>query len=177
MIYYITPYLKDNIGKGLNDHIALLPDDAWICIRDQDTLMFEDGAQLIEQIINETDFSLIGCITNRLRDNRQLHEKKFSYEESITEHQKIAHQRFCSFRSIVTPVKFDLAGVFMLFPKEIWSKVGGFAEKSILFDRDFTNKVKRIGKVGIAQGLYIFHLYRWGQKDPVNYIKHLKTCK
>ena len=41
MIAHITPFCTGNIGKGINDMISLLPDDAWICLRDQDTLLFE----------------------------------------------------------------------------------------------------------------------------------------
>ena len=177
MVYHITPFYKNDIGCGLNRHIELLPDDSWICVRDQDTLLFEDAGMLIENIAANTDYSLIGSVTNRLRDTRQLYRQTFSYDDSITTHQKIAKHLYNEHGQQVTPVTFDIGGFFMLFPKSIWNAVGGFAEKSILFDRNFTKKVKKIGKVGIAQGLYTFHLYRWGKADPINSTNHLRLCK
>ena len=66
----------------------------------------------------------------------------------------------------------------MLFPKSVWEKVGGLKEKSVHVDIEFTNAVrKKGGKVGIAQGLYVLHMYRWGKADARNYTKHLKNCK
>ena len=46
MIAHITPFCTGNIGKGINDMISLLPDDAWICLRDQDTLLFDGSGEL-----------------------------------------------------------------------------------------------------------------------------------
>ena len=33
MIYYITPYLTGDIGKAINEAIAVLPEDSWVCLR------------------------------------------------------------------------------------------------------------------------------------------------
>ena len=175
MIYHITPFCTGNIGKGINEMISLLPDDAWICLRDQDTLLFDGSGELIEQIVaNNSDYSLIGCKTNRLGTKGQLIPNMYD-NDSITAHR----QTFLDlFSFVVSPVSHVLAGVFMLFPKSVWEKVGGFKEKSIHFDIEFTNAVrKKGGKVGIAQGLYVLHMYRWGKPDARNYTKHLKNCK
>ena len=38
MIHHVVPWMTGNIGGGLNAAIERLPDDAWICARDGDTL-------------------------------------------------------------------------------------------------------------------------------------------
>lgn len=175
MIYHITPYNEGNIGKGLNDHISLLPEDAWICLRDQDTLLFDGSGALIDAIVEQNkDYSLIGCMTNRLGTKDQLAPGMMD-EENMTKHKQVFLDLFSL---IVSPVSHVLAGVFMLFPKSVWVKVGGFKEQSIHFDQQFTTDVRRKGgKVGLAKGLYVFHLYRWGKSDPRSSISHLKNCK
>ena len=93
--------------------ISLLPDDAWICLRDQDTLLFDGSGELIEQIVaNNSDYSLIGCKTNRLGTKDQLVPNMYD-NDSITDHR----QTFLDlFSFVVSPVSHVLAGVFMLFP-------------------------------------------------------------
>ena len=56
----------------------------------------------------------------------------------------------------------------LMFPKSIWTKVGGFEEGGIVdknyhfHDYNFSMKVKKAGgKIGIAKGIYVFHLYRY----------------
>lgn len=174
-IHYSTPYQSGNIGRALNEFCAMVPDGDWICLRDQDTLLFDGSGGLIEDIVSENkQYALIGSMTNRLAAPDQLVKGMFD-EENITKHKQVFLDLF-SF--IVSPVSHVLAGVFMLFPKATWEMVGGFTEKSIHFDKIFTTDVRRKGgKVGLATGLYVFHLYRWGKSNPRLSISHLKNCK
>ena len=177
MVYYITPYYEGDIGKGLNEHIDLLPDNAWVCVRDQDTLLFEGAGRIIDTIADSTDYDLIGAMTNRLRDKNQLYGGRLSNEPDINEHIRIAGELFSIHDFVVAPANFDLAGVFLLFRKSLWRDVGGFATKSIKFDKQFTQDARRKGaRIGIAKGLYVFHLYRWGRSSPCNHVAHLQSC-
>lgn len=177
MVYYITPYCEGDIGKGLNEHISLLPDDVWICVRDQDTLLFDGAGRIIDSIVNTTDCDLIGAMTNRVREKKQLYNGRISNEADINVHVKIAKELFSLHYLVVEPAGFDLAGIFLLFKKSLWTDIGGFATKSIKFDRQFTREARRKGaKIGIAKGLYVFHLYRWGSSTPCDSINHLKSC-
>ena len=39
-IFQITPYgLDGDLGKAYNDHIKHFPDDSWILVRDEDTMV------------------------------------------------------------------------------------------------------------------------------------------
>jgi hypothetical protein len=76
----------------------------------------------------------------------------------------------------VVPIKQNVAGLFMLFPKRLWNK-HKFEEGSIMikkgakqgfFDFWFSDYVLKTGRIGLAKGLYIFHLYRLFHNDRKN---------
>lgn len=172
-IIYSTPARPDkNIGKAYNDFMATVPNEAWVCLRDGDTMfMTPDWCQHIEDIIKENGdkFDLIGCMTNRLRGKHQLIDGMFD-NENISDHLEVAKQ----IRSNKVEAVNGVAGLCLIFRKSLWDKVK-FVENSIHFDTQFCKSVTLSGgRIGVAKGLYLFHLYRWGQKDPCNYTAHLK---
>jgi hypothetical protein len=175
-IHYITPFATDkNIGKEYNARIEELPDDCWICLRDGDTLFLTPnwGAQ-IEAIVerNKDSFQVISCVTNRLRGKHQLYNNTFSENGDISHHVNIANHLQENYFDEVQSTT-SIAGLCMIFNKDTWKQCN-FKEHSIHFDSQFCLDVKnKGGKIGIAKGLYLFHLYRWGQQDPKSYIKHL----
>jgi hypothetical protein len=67
----------------------------------------------------------------------------------------------------------------MLFTKKLWLAVGGFPEggikiKGAFIDYHFSKAVKDKGfKTGIAQGVYLIHLYRPDAKFARRAIQHL----
>jgi hypothetical protein len=184
-VYYFTPARADkNIGKTLNDHCSLVPnDDDWICIRDNDTMFLTPNySQQIEEIITryKDKYDLIGCMTNRLGLTHQLYNGKMSDDTNIKNHMNIAFLLENKHWAEVIPSKENIAGLFLLFPKKTWNK-NKFEEGSIMikkgskqgfFDFWFSDYVKKRGKIGIVRGLYIFHLYRLFNNDRKN-IEHL----
>ena len=179
-IYYSTPFSTEkNIGKALNEFCELVPDDAWIVLRDMDTLFLRsDVGNQIEDIIkkNGEKYKLISCMTNRLRANHQLHNSRFSEDPNMNNHVLLANQYHLNWYDQVEATSC-VAGLLMIFHKSTWEQVR-FRENSILFDKEFNTDIRaRFGgrtPIGIAKGLYVFHLYRWGAKDPYNSIEHLK---
>lgn len=180
-IFYITPYTSErnrhgfpNIGGAINSNISTLPDNCHICLRDGDTMFLtSDWGTQIEQIIEANpDYDLITCMTNRLGVKEQLINGQFT-EGDISHQIEVAKTSWQDHGTTVIPTRLA-AGLCMIFHKSLWSKVGGFPEFDITFDRVFSQKVIKAGrKIGIAKGLYIFHLYRYQDKDPRNSIKHL----
>lgn len=178
-VFYSTPFCKGDIGKGINDFISLLPDDAWVCLRDSDTLFLTHRAQQqIDDIVNsDPPFDVIGCRTNRLRSDYQVHDRERLFEcPDIREHLLTAKQleadNWCHLTELPAPEV--VAGMFMLFRVSLWKRIK-FERKSIWFDIAFCNTVRAIGgRLAIAQGIYLFHLYRFGQSDPYSYTEHLK---
>lgn len=184
VVHHITPGRSDlNYGKSINDIIKSLPDTDWICLRDIDTVpaYHEEFFKQCEEIASSGEFALVGCITNRLGLRYQLHEEKISSDTNWLNHRLIAKERFKKYKTEVTPTDQTLAGLFMLFPKSVWQKVGGFLEGSIkikgsFIDFHFSEAVKKEGfKLGIAQGIYLIHLYRPDAKIPRLEYKHLIT--
>lgn len=179
-IWYLTPYSTDgNIGKEYNEQIALLPDQDWICIRDGDTCFTTPdslwGKQIADIVKRNSDYALIGCMTNRLASNHQIYGGKFCDNPDWNEHKRRGRELFDTRYDEVTHIRQGIAGMFMLFPKKTWQRVR-FKETAPYrtFDSDFSSRVMRMGKIGLAEGLYLFHDYRFGKPNPKQYVKHLK---
>jgi len=171
-VHHITAGRADkNIGKAINDIVKGLPDSDWVCLRDIDTMPMNhvEFIKQCEDIANNGEFDLVSCMTNRIGLVDQQHNKIISDDPNIENHIKIGKELFQIHGSSVTKTFNTIAGIMMLFPKSIWSKVGGFDEGGIVNDKHqfhdylFSTKVKKArGRLGIAKGIYLFHLYRWG---------------
>lgn len=174
-IFYITPARSDkNFGKAINDHIELLPEDAWIVLRDADTtFLTPDYVKQIEDIVNNYghEYDLIGCYTNRIGLKYQLLNGELSEDVNIKNHIKIAKEQFEKYGSKTVPLHKNIAGFFMLFSKKAWNEhkfdEGLFITKSEggravsgYIDYWFSNYFAKKKRVGIAKGLYVFHVYR-----------------
>lgn len=169
-VHHITPGRSDlNYGKAINDLIYDLPDEDWICIRDIDTLPLHHRVffKQCEEIAESGEFDLVSCMTNRLGVGYQLHGGEMSNNWNIKHHIHIAHELYNKHGSnVIKPPGEILAGLMMLFSKKTWENVGGFREggvavKGQTIDNLFTRSVIKIGgKLGIAQGIYFFHIYR-----------------
>jgi hypothetical protein len=178
-VYYSTPYLCGDIGKGINDFIELLPEDCWVVIRDADTLfMTSDQQAQIQRIVESNPpYDLIGCRTNRLRSPYQAVDGLFE-EDSIMVHLDLAKSLEKEYDTVIEdlPAPNVIAGMFMLFRKSLW-KEHPFPERTIQFDMVYSNQIREAGKsLGIAQGIYLLHLYRYGANDPFKAIEHLIHC-
>lgn len=169
MIFDITPFRSDkNIGKAYNERISVLPEDAWVIIRDGDCMyLTPDYGNIIEGIISKhgNEYDLIGALTNRLGVKELCYNGEFSQDTDICNHYLTAKavQRHDDMKET------DLiAGFFMMFKKETWTKVGGFSENmsdAPYTDKRFCANIKANGgKIGIAQNLYLFHAYRIWEK-------------
>lgn len=176
MIHHVVPWKTGNIGGGLNEAIALLPDDAWVCVRDGDTLFLTpQWGKQIEAVVEaqREHYAVIGAMTNRLRSPEQLHGGRISDEVDIGVHVGIAKERWNAYGTAVRPLQDVAAGMLMIFSKQSW-RTHPFVEKSIYFDRLFCEEARsRGGRIGVALGLYLFHLYRWGHPNPASYVGHL----
>jgi len=175
-VFHSTPFKDGDIGGGLNDFIDLLPDNAWVCLRDADTLFLTpDAPRQVAQIArSDPPFDVIGCVTNRLRAPYQLHNGKLSDNPDIRDHIQIAAQREKEHWCELKPISAPVAGMFLLFRKNTWQRLGGFEPRCITFDVKFSQRLLAAGgKIAIATGLYLFHLYRFGEPDPTNAVSHL----
>ncbi len=172
-IHYITPFsLELNIGAEYNARIAELS-DGWICLRDYDTLLFPKACNHIAEIIEANpEFELITALTNRIGVHLHCVTGMFN-EDSILEHQNKAEELWDRFGTGIMETGIA-PGLCMIFKKSLWQRIGGFKEHSITFDREFSNDAKKSGtRIGLAKGLYIFHLYRYPHQDAKIHTQHL----
>jgi hypothetical protein len=175
MIYHVTPFLRGDISEGINRHIEPLPEDAWVCVRDADTMFLTWRQQWqLELIAEKTDCGLITCMTNRCYPTYCMPGQTLSHDYDILNHVKIAKQmeqdHWCEVVPCPPPYDPDHEGIifgqFMMFPRRVWKDVGGY-RGMVNHDIDFSQKVKKAGyKSGIATGVYIFHAFRPGLKIP-----------
>lgn len=180
-IHYISPYRTDkNIGLALNEAITQLSpsDDDWIVHTDQDICFLRpDSKKQIDQVIgmNRGHWDVLGCLTNRLASSHQLHDGRFNDDADIRNHINIANVCHTFQYGMVAPTSVNIAACLMAFRLRTWKEVGGFNEGSIRFDSEFTDAVQaRGGKLGIMQGVYVFHLYRMWSDNPVWEVGHLR---
>jgi hypothetical protein len=175
-VFYGTPWRTGDIGGGINEFVDALPSDSWVCIRDGDTLFLTPNwGYQVEQVIARygRQFAVIGAMCNRLKSPFQLHEGRFSDEADIGKHRDIALERWQRYGAHVREVPGPLAGMCMIFNKRTWQQTP-FVGRSIYFDKVFCGDVKRAGgRLGVAQGIYLFHLYRWGTANPFDSVEHL----
>lgn len=176
MIHYITIWdSKKNYGKAINDAIGRLnpSDEDWIVHRDGDScFLTSDWGKQIEDIVSNADgYDLIGCITNRLRDNNQTLGHTMFKEMNMSSHYFQAETMKSNYGIEIFPYDHDIAGFFMLFRVSAWRN-NKFKENTPIFDRLFTQGIKK-GRVGIVPGLYVLHMYRLWSDNPKNDNKHL----
>ena len=179
-IFYSSPFRSDkNIGKAYNEFIELLPEDAYVCITDGDSMFLHPYyGKCIEEIIKTNpDYDLIGCVTNRLGILHQCYNNEFSEDTDVSNHYEKTISAWDNNGTIVEPTNL-VAGLCMIFSKQTWIKVGGFKENTIFADKLFSQYILRNkGKIGIAKGLYVFHGYRIWNKTHLkawNSTEHLR---
>lgn len=174
-VRHITPWASDlNIGGEYSKVISELPDDCYICLRDQDTMFLNPKAgNHVENIIKANPkYDVITCMTNRIGIKEHCHPTMFD-EPDINEH--IIAANMLNMRYGAECIDTHIApGMLMIFHKSVWQK-HKFEENSIFFDKIFSKKVIASGgKIGLAKGLYLLHLYRFGQDNPKTYREHLR---
>jgi hypothetical protein len=180
-VHHITPARSDkNFGKAINQLIEGLPDSDWICLRDIDTvpMYHEKFIQQCEEIANNPQgYDLIGCMTNRLGLPYQLVPNMFN-EWDIKVHREKAKE--LAEKPKIKPLQRTqtIGGLMMLFSKQTWIKAGKFPEGGIILkgsfvDYHFSKAVGKFGKLGIAEHIYLLHLYRMDSNDTRTNKQHL----
>ena len=177
-IYYSNPWSSSkNMGGAINAFCRIVPNGSdWIIIQDGDICyLTPDWGNRIEQALqlDGDKFGLVGCYTNRLAANTQLHLGRFSENMNIPHHYNIAAAYNGQGIEALRPEE-NIAGLFMAFRKEVWEQVGGFREKTPCFDTFFSRAVKECGhRIGLIRSLYVFHAYRPWSRSPRQDNKHL----
>lgn len=177
-IFYISPYRADkNIGKAINDMVNRIApaDDDWIVLTDHDVLFLQHNTKArIEGILRKTDYSLLGAKTNRIGVPSQLYGMFLSENDSVSDHALLAEHLYWKHGERITPTEGPVAAFLMCFTGAAYRRARGFYENNIGFDSLFTHAVWKAGlKIGIMEGIYVWHSYRLGSADAANDYQHL----
>lgn len=179
-LHWISPYsptTPPNIGGAINSAISQLNANRndWVIHTDQDTLFLQpDTKRHIYNILSETDYHILGCMTNRIRSKEQLVDGHFNNNPDILTHMAIAKNLYEANGGLVTSAQGIIAAFLMCFKVSTWQALGGFQENSVTFDIRFCNQARMEGyKLGIMRGIYIFHAYRMQSRSPLTDTKHL----
>jgi len=179
-IHYIAPYSIDkNIGGAINTAVRKLnasPED-WIVHVDHDVCFLrpDSKAQIAHVLSANTEYDVLGCLTNRLSGKHQLYQGEFNDSSDMREHITIANHCHSVAYGRVIPCYLDIAACVMAFRKRTWEETNGFLENNVRFDTFFCDDVKRAGgKLGIMIGVYVFHLYRMWSDNPIWEVGHLR---
>lgn len=177
-VHYISPFsVEKNIGLAINEAVRAIrysPDD-WFVLTDHDMLwLLPDSKAQVERILRETDYDVLGCMTNRIRSTEQLIDGFFNQDDHIGNHiiltQLIRNANIDSVKECLGA----LAAFMLCFRVSVWEYVAGFTEESITFDTQFCRAARESGfKLGIMTGVYVWHSYRLTSKNPIREINHL----
>jgi|SRR5919112_2769232 hypothetical protein len=175
-IWYLQPYASDkNIGKEYNHQCDLIPENDWICILDHDVMFLhpETKKQIEDIVLTQGNaWDLLGAVTNRIGSLHQC-AIGFSDDPDVLSHYSIAKQLHEKQYGAVSLTMKGVAGFLMLMPKKTWSDIK-FVENNIAFDTDFSRRLlQKGGKIGVMQGVYVFHYYRFHAPNPKQFKDHL----
>lgn len=177
MIYYFTPYSTEkNLGKYYNDCMAMIPDGSWACFTDGDAMFttVNFGHQLEEVILQNPEYSLFTCLTNRVGTIYQTVEGVWG-DNDIYRHRMLGDylQRDNDVQVEDITNNPPLSGVLMLLNKKAWFNSDRFKEGGMLgIDNSIHRSIKNSGgKVGLMLGVYLFHWYRGGDRKNSSHLK------
>lgn len=181
MIYYFTPFIKNNLGQAYNHYCNLVPnDDDWITMMDGDIMQLhmDWGDKWSAILENNPDAGIISCMTNRIGCPLQRVDHTFN-ETNIILHRNFAKELFEKYRYDLKPIVKSnvysvscMSGFFFSFKKSTWKSINGFTNGNLHVDTNFFKKVINIKQCFIAKGFYVFHYYRL--LEGKNFVNHLE---
>jgi len=189
MIYYNIGWdMEKNIGKAYNRFMEMLPNqDDYACFLDGDAMFLTSdfGTQLENIIVYNPQYKLLTCLTNRVGCPYQIsrgcpdHDDIKDHRQYATHIQNTHQYKVENIETYKLPhyKNFHISGVLMLIEKGTWEKIGKFNTEGMLgIDNNIHKKaIENNIKVGIMEGVYIYHWYRGGgkrsQQPPTHLIK------
>ena len=163
MIYTHIPYsLERNYGKAVNDFMVKLDDTDWAVIMDYDAMFTHNKwFHVVHEAIKEGD-ALITCPTNRTGNPYQK-AKVDENNHNMEYHYKIGKELYEKHGNEVKDFEcpgYLMSGYTMIFPKTLWSAIGGFPQGQYGVDNAVHRKAMEEGfPIKILPGVYVYHAY------------------
>lgn len=170
-IYFFTPYDKRGLGMAYNRHCAIVPDDAWICLMDNDLMFFPSSFGDVMEAAIKSDPAVDVWVTKTTRvscnENLVCPNSRRSEERDLVKLQQMAtecyERNYHKTSRLHTPL---LAGYVLLFRKSLWKEFpfseqsGNLFHKIMGIDIEWSQRLSRAGKAfGLIEGLMAVHYY------------------
>lgn len=174
-IHVMIPYAPDKqFGKCLNEMMAMLPDDDWVCILDHDCMFLTPDA--IKHLYTYAEMfpdALLTSYTNRVGFKPQCLNGVCSENGDVrTWVQKAERQKALLYR--VTEMTGTISGFLMLFSKKLWNDCSHFTEDKMILgtDNNWSARVLQHGyKIYLMCGILVFHTYRILDRTNKSHLK------
>lgn len=159
----LMPYRRDlNLGKAYNEDIALVPDDAWVCLMDHDAMWTTKRwyAQIQEAIAFKPDAGAFTACTNRIAAPWQQvgdpENHDMAYHFAMGERRAAQHRTLLD----ITDTK-GFGGVVTVVSKAVWSRLGGYADGLFCVDHSLFFRARAAGlRCYLMESLYVYHRRR-----------------
>lgn len=174
-VHVMIPFATDKqFGKALNEMMAFIPDDDFVCFLDHDVLLLTpDAITHLHEYARLYPDSLLTCYTNRVGWKPQCLNGIVSENDSIRVHiLKAQKQKILLYQ--VEELKTTISGFLMMFSKKLWNDCSHFTEdKQILgVDNNWSARVLQHGyKIHLMKGLYVWHSYRLLDRQDKSHLK------
>lgn len=177
-IYYGVPYDSGkNLGMAYNFFADRVPDNAWLCLMDADTMpTTPDYGTLIEDIIlAHPEVSAFTAMTNRVNCPWQVYEAAWNSDDMVF-HRNLGKQikeHWGTQVADVTYAKHLMSGFFLCIKKSLWNEIGGAREHGMLgVDNNIHRRIRDVGdQLWLAKGLYFYHWYRGGNRHDTSHLQ------
>ena len=176
-INFIIPFTPDKqLAAHYNEQANRFDDDDWICFVDADAMFLDPYfGQHLEKIVENhgDEFLAFTCMTNRVGNLKQCHQRKMSSNFDLMHHLKIAEARKKEYFGTVLDFRPSppMSGVMILSKVSTIKKIPFRGAGMLGVDNNFHQDISAKGKFGLILGVYLFHKYRAGNIKNKTHMK------
>ena len=177
-LYYFTPFSPEkNLAKAYNDYMKLLPSGSWVCFTDYDAMFLDPSfdEKIRKHIQKRPKTGIFTCYTNRVGAKYQCFQGRIDTHGDMGHWRRIAKKLAVENDGKVTDLAREISGFCMVFSKETWMTVDGFAENSgcLGVDNAFAFDVLALGRrILRMDDVFCLHYYRL--LEGIGFKQHLK---
>lgn len=170
------PFAKDkNLGREVNKLINNST-DRYVIIQDGDVMQLNAyyGNRISEAVEANPQFQLFTCYTNRIGRPEQVSPHADWANDDIKHHRELANEHWNMYGTSVIDVTDAplLSGHLFVIDKEYWKYLPDLPNIGLGCDNEIHKMYKEAGyKVGLMQGIYVYHWYRGGDKQNKDHWK------
>ena len=158
------PFSLEKIyGKEINDTIALLPSNSWVCLADWDA-MFLSHTQipmLYDYIDKYPDTGMFLAMSNRSGSHIQRWNGQISPQTQINQWHRTA-MNIKPTLDVIEVRDNKISGFLMMVSKKVWEDVKFNESLGVLgVDRDYAQRLLVMGySIKVMKDVLIYHSYR-----------------